>query len=39
MRSLSFDIAHLLAGGMLVLKFENGVWPFPDSSTPPGEQN
>ena len=25
--------------GMVVLKFENGVWPFPDSSTPPGEQN
>jgi hypothetical protein len=25
--------------GLLVLKFENGVWPFPDSSTPPGEQN
>jgi hypothetical protein len=25
--------------GVLVLKFENGVWPFPESSTPPGEQN
>jgi hypothetical protein len=25
--------------GLLMLKFENGVWPFPDSSTPPGEQN
>jgi hypothetical protein len=25
--------------GLLVLKFENGVWPFEDSSTPPGEQN
>ena len=25
--------------GLLVLKFTNGVWPFPESSTPPGEQN
>jgi len=25
--------------GLLVLKFENGVWPFPTSRTPPGEQN
>jgi hypothetical protein len=25
--------------GLLMLKFENGVWPFPESSTPPGEQN
>jgi hypothetical protein len=25
--------------GLLMLKFEHGVWPFPDSSTPPGEQN
>ncbi|MGA2552307.1 MAG: hypothetical protein ABSF50_19350 [Burkholderiaceae bacterium] len=25
--------------GLLVLKFENGVWPFRDSSTPPGAQN
>jgi hypothetical protein len=25
--------------GLLMLKFERGVWPFPDSSTPPGEQN
>jgi hypothetical protein len=25
--------------GLLMLKFENGVWPFEDSSTPPGEQN
>jgi hypothetical protein len=24
--------------GLLMLKFENGVWPFPESSTPPGEQ-
>jgi hypothetical protein len=25
--------------GMLMLKFTNGVWPFPESATPPGEQN
>jgi hypothetical protein len=25
--------------GLLMLKFEHGVWPFPDSTTPPGEQN
>jgi hypothetical protein len=25
--------------GLLILRFENGVWPFDDSSTPPGEQN
>jgi len=25
--------------GLLMLKFENGVWPFEDSSTPPGQQN
>jgi hypothetical protein len=25
--------------GLLVLKFENDVWPFPTSRTPPGEQN
>jgi hypothetical protein len=25
--------------GLLMLRFENGVWPFDDSSTPPGEQN
>ena len=25
--------------GFLSLKFEHGVWPFKDSSTPPGEQN
>jgi hypothetical protein len=25
--------------GMLMLKFTNGVWPFPESSTPPGKQN
>jgi hypothetical protein len=25
--------------GLVMLKFENGVWPFEDSSTPPGEQN
>jgi hypothetical protein len=25
--------------GLLSLKFTNGVWPFPDSSTPPGKQN
>jgi hypothetical protein len=25
--------------GALVLKFRKGVWPFPDSSTPPGAQN
>ena len=25
--------------GVLVLKFRDGVWPFPDSRTPPGEQN
>jgi hypothetical protein len=25
--------------GVLVLKFKNGVWPFPGSQTPPGEQN
>jgi hypothetical protein len=25
--------------GLLSLKFTNGVWPFPESSTPPGKQN
>jgi len=25
--------------GVLALKFRKGVWPFPDSSTPPGQQN
>ena len=25
--------------GLLTLKFERGVWPFEDSSTPPGQQN
>ena len=25
--------------GVLVLKFRSGVWPFPESSTPPGQQN
>jgi len=25
--------------GLLMLKFEHGVWPFEESSTPPGEQN
>jgi len=25
--------------GLIMLKFENGVWPFEDSSTPPGQQN
>jgi len=25
--------------GLLVLKFEGGVWPFPTSRTPPGQQN
>jgi hypothetical protein len=25
--------------GLLMLKFTNGVWPFAESSTPPGEQN
>jgi hypothetical protein len=25
--------------GLLMLKFERGVWPFEDSSTPPGQQN
>jgi hypothetical protein len=25
--------------GFLVMKFENGVWPFPESTTPPGAQN
>jgi hypothetical protein len=25
--------------GLLVLKFANGVWPFPQSKTPPGQQN
>jgi len=25
--------------GMLMLKFTNGAWPFPESATPPGEQN
>ena len=24
--------------GVVALKFKNGVWPFPDSSTPPGKQ-
>jgi len=25
--------------GLLALKFENGVWPFPETTTPPGQQN
>jgi hypothetical protein len=25
--------------GLLMLKFTNGVWPFPGSATPPGQQN
>jgi hypothetical protein len=25
--------------GLLMLKFTNGVWPYPESATPPGEQN
>jgi len=25
--------------GVLMLKFREGVWPFPESSTPPGQQN
>jgi hypothetical protein len=25
--------------GVLALKFRKGVWPFPDSRTPPGAQN
>jgi hypothetical protein len=25
--------------GLLMLKFERGVWPFPESTTPPGENN
>jgi hypothetical protein len=25
--------------GLLMLKFTNNVWPFPESSTPPGQQN
>jgi hypothetical protein len=25
--------------GLLMLKFERGVWPFEDTSTPPGQQN
>jgi len=25
--------------GFLALKFTNGVWPFPESTTPPGLQN
>jgi hypothetical protein len=25
--------------GLLMLKFTNGVWPFPQSATPPGQQN
>ena len=25
--------------GMRMLKFTNGAWPFPESSTPPGKQN
>jgi hypothetical protein len=25
--------------GLLVLKFTNGVWPFPNTTTPPGQQN
>ena len=25
--------------GFLSLKFTNGVWPFPESTTPPGLQN
>ena len=30
---------HCQDNGFLSLKFTNGVWPFPESSTPPGEQN
>jgi hypothetical protein len=25
--------------GLMMLKFTNGVWPFPESATPPGQQN
>jgi hypothetical protein len=25
--------------GLIMLKFTNGVWPFPQSKTPPGQQN
>jgi hypothetical protein len=25
--------------GLLVLKFQGGVWPFPETTTPPGQQN
>ena len=25
--------------GVIVLKFKNGVWPFPETTTPPGQQN
>ena len=25
--------------GLLMLKFSNGAWPFPESTTPPGQQN
>jgi hypothetical protein len=25
--------------GFLTLKFTNGVWPFPETTTPPGLQN
>ena len=25
--------------GVIVLKFTNGVWPFPETTTPPGQQN
>lgn len=25
--------------GVIILKFTNGVWPFPESTTPPGKQN
>ena len=25
--------------GVVVLKFRKGVWPFEESSTPPGQQN
>jgi hypothetical protein len=30
---------HCQDNGFLSLKFTNGAWPFPESSTPPGEQN
>jgi len=30
---------HCQDNGVLMLKFRDGVWPFPESSTPPGQQN